>query len=1000
MLSEVKKLNVWLYPELRKYLGSVNRRHGVVKTLALPNLRDLPPLSIDKLFVQPELSKYLDGTVSDEERFLSKNTLTGALIESRSLVLLGDPGSGKTTLIDWLAWRLSAGIQKSLADDLDGVLPIPCVLRDMHSKVFSSDLSIESLALLIAQRLLGEQFTHELKSRIVEFIAANRFLLLLDGVDEIPLANRYVVAKWMRVASEAGAYVVATSRIVGYDDFPIHEVLDYSKLVNFGWGKIDPILSKIDYNEIIKNSLSNEKQSYYAKNAWDFEDIVERRVISMKSVKKMESYWREGKYFRSLSSHLIKEGGDEQGKSWATLRYIVPFDQRRIELFIESWYLLRSTSGEEAKEKAQDLLMTLASSSSILELARTPSLCNLIAIVHRERAHLPDGRALLYKEIANAYLNTIDQYRQIEVGGVFAAFDWAVRESWLSYVGFRMQLERSGETNSEGVGVLVDEGKVLQWLAEAIKASGLDDPMSSAKKYLDWVARRSGLLIPKGDAIYSFVHLSFQEYFCARYLIAKIKSPKFVQNKLDQKSQISRKSLSSWASDPIWKECMIYALELASAEGDSDWGEYVAQLLFGDLKAPLFDADLCELAISILGNRHILLDAKWRRKLATCCLDMMTEKVQAGLYELGYLKVFPSNIEDGLIPFQIDFEQHKTVQKTNYEDIVMLIIGQSTDMSEICSAKFSNVRKAIVHNSDVSSLKFLGDCKNIHSINIKSEGVVDIDFIGNCKNLISFQLSKSSVTRVSDNLKLKKLKYFAIRNSMLENVDGIRDLVGLMHLDLSFNYLNDISSVQLLKNLITLEVCGNPLENIASVSDLQKLIHLDLSGTRVTDISPVVGLKSLRRLLLQNTPVEDVSALKGLSGLTLLNLENTKISDFSFFEGLRALMRLNLTGVNCSDIGGLKKSSNLRSIYLSGTDLEDVSSLSQCSVLSEINLSDTKVKDISCFSKLKHLKVLDLSNTLVTDISSLSELPNLRYLSIKGLDVGDISGFENVKVIV
>lgn len=68
-----------------------------------------------------------------------------------------------------------------------------------------------------------------------------------------------------------------------------------------------------------------------------------------------------------------------------------------------------------------------------------------MAIVHRERAHLPDGKALLYDETANAYINTIDSQRKIEPGDALAPFGWRKRKVWLARVGFEMQQRRSAE---------------------------------------------------------------------------------------------------------------------------------------------------------------------------------------------------------------------------------------------------------------------------------------------------------------------------------------------------------------------------------------------------------------------------------------------------------------------------------------------------------------------------------------------------------------------------
>ena len=44
---------LWDDLSLRPYLGEIRRRHGIVESLALPSMHDLPPLRIETLFVAP-----------------------------------------------------------------------------------------------------------------------------------------------------------------------------------------------------------------------------------------------------------------------------------------------------------------------------------------------------------------------------------------------------------------------------------------------------------------------------------------------------------------------------------------------------------------------------------------------------------------------------------------------------------------------------------------------------------------------------------------------------------------------------------------------------------------------------------------------------------------------------------------------------------------------------------------------------------------------------------
>jgi energy-coupling factor transporter ATP-binding protein EcfA2 len=203
--------------------------------------------------------------------------------------------------------------------------------------------------------------------------------------------------------------------------------------------------------------------------------------------------------------------------------YVAPFDDEEIAQFITRWWQLRESFPDKQREGVESLMRALNQNDRVKRLAHNPQLLTLIALIHRVTANLPSGRVELYDKIVEAYLETIQVYRKL---GTPAKLDEMKR--WLAKVGWEMQVRRDEEINkSQGKqadDLLVSREEIRQWLIEAIaKERGQAEAPELADHFLDYVARRSGLLVPRGPEEFSFAHLTFQEYFAAFELRGRVR---------------------------------------------------------------------------------------------------------------------------------------------------------------------------------------------------------------------------------------------------------------------------------------------------------------------------------------------------------------------------------------------------------------------------------------------------------------------------------------------
>jgi HEAT repeat protein len=149
--------------------------------------------------------------------------------QHRRLVVLGDPGMGKSWLIRTETHRLcGAGLARAAADPSGVIIPIP--LRcDQLVGAPGQDLADKTAGYLVAQGLLPMRSHADLAAKV----RAGRVVLLLDALDELTWAQsgpvREVLQAWAEQASD-GARFVITSRIAGYIGSPVPDAYEVELL--------------------------------------------------------------------------------------------------------------------------------------------------------------------------------------------------------------------------------------------------------------------------------------------------------------------------------------------------------------------------------------------------------------------------------------------------------------------------------------------------------------------------------------------------------------------------------------------------------------------------------------------------------------------------------------------------------------------------------------------------------------------------------------------------
>jgi hypothetical protein len=183
----------------------------------------------DKLWKAPEerRASARKGQGADETRERQRVPVGERLGEAKRLVVLGDPGSGKTTLTRWIATAYLLRLKEDgdwadLPDvrtlpDADW-LPVIIRCRDLDLNTLTRSLE-DILRHTLRRAEVNESEAAGLPAIFHQRLSAGTALLMIDGLDEI--ADPAVRARFCQqleeiVVAYPNAPVLATSRIVGY----------------------------------------------------------------------------------------------------------------------------------------------------------------------------------------------------------------------------------------------------------------------------------------------------------------------------------------------------------------------------------------------------------------------------------------------------------------------------------------------------------------------------------------------------------------------------------------------------------------------------------------------------------------------------------------------------------------------------------------------------------------------------------------------------------------
>jgi hypothetical protein len=185
---------------------------------------------------------------------------------------------------------------------------------------------------------------------------------------------------------------------------------------------------------------------------------------------------------------------------------VADFTGEQIDSFVAKWFT------KQPKKLARfQREFVKSQNQGIRELAKIPLLLVLICLSFEETMAFPERRAELYEEAVDALLKKWDSSRSIERDNIYKGLSLGRKRQLLARIATQYF-----QTNQYFIPQSALARQIANYVRTLPDAKALYE--AEAEAILKSIEAQHGILVERAHRIYSFSHLTLQEYFTAKYI--------------------------------------------------------------------------------------------------------------------------------------------------------------------------------------------------------------------------------------------------------------------------------------------------------------------------------------------------------------------------------------------------------------------------------------------------------------------------------------------------